>query len=79
MVCDVEVHMKQKTGIEFLHVKKMALVDTDPLSLKRYGDQTVDMSTVRQWVVLFSSGDSGSPLLVQVFFEHSMQALVHHW
>jgi len=32
------------------------------------GDQTVDMSTVRQRVVQFSSGDSGSgsPQLVQI-------------
>ena len=26
----------------------------------------MDMSTVRQWMVHFSSGDSGSPLLVQM-------------
>ena len=33
------------------------------------GDQTVDVSAVRQWVVFFSSGasDSGSPPLVQIF------------
>jgi len=35
------------------------------------GDQTVVVSTVRQWVVHFSSGNgdsnSGSPSLVQVF------------
>ena len=30
------------------------------------GDQTVDMSTVRLWVVSFSSGN-GSSLLVQIF------------
>jgi len=32
------------------------------------GDQTVDVSTVRWWVVHFSSGgsESGAPLLVQV-------------
>ena len=34
-----------------------------------YGDQTVDVSTVGQWVACFSSGDSnsGSSLLVQLF------------
>ena len=33
------------------------------------GDQTVDVSTVRWWVVYFNSGDknSGLPLLVQTF------------
>jgi len=30
------------------------------------GDQTVDVSTVRRWVVHFSSGDSGSSSLVQI-------------
>jgi len=55
-----------------------------------YGDQAVDVSTVRQRVVCFSSGDSdsGSPLLVQIYhvlegradcYEHSLQARVHHW
>ena len=34
-----------------------------------YGDQPVDVSRVRQWVVHFSTGDSysGSPPVVQVF------------
>mgnify|MGYP001858900571 CR=1 FL=1 len=34
-----------------------------------YGDQTMDVSTVKRWVVHFSCGDgnSGSPLLVQIF------------
>jgi len=31
------------------------------------GDQPVDVSTVQQWVVHFSSGDSGSLLLMQMF------------
>jgi len=31
------------------------------------GDQAVDVSTVWQWVVRFSSGDSGSHPLVQIF------------
>jgi len=32
-------------------------------------------------MVCFSSGDSdsASSLLVQIFYEHGMQALVHHW
>jgi len=38
------------------------------------GDQTVDVSTVRQRMVCFSSGNtaSGSPPLVQIFDELSM-------
>ena len=44
-----------------------------------YGDQTVDVCTVRWWVVCFRCGnsDSGSPSLVQIFM--NSQALVHHW
>jgi len=46
-----------------------------------YGDQRVDVSTVRQWVVLFGSSDSdsASPLLVLVLMSVAMQALVHCW
>jgi len=40
-----------------------------------YGDQTVDVSTVRWWVVCFSSGDSGSPALVQVFTNRACRFL----
>ena len=36
--------------------KKMAPIDLHSHLLKAYGDQTVDVSTVRQWVVHFSIG-----------------------
>jgi hypothetical protein len=42
---------------EFLHVEK-ALTDIHQCLLNVSGDQTVDVSTVRWWVVYFSSGDS---------------------
>jgi len=47
----------------------MAPTDIHYHFLKVYGDPTVDVSTVKQWVVHFSSGDSDSmsPLLVQIF------------
>ena len=65
MVSDMEVHMKQRCEIEFLHVENMAPIYIHQHLLNIYGDQTVDVSTVRQWVVHFSSGnsDSGSPPL----------------
>jgi len=49
--------------------KKMVSIDIQCCLLTIYGDQSVDVSTVRQWVGWFSSGDinSGSPLLVQIF------------
>ena len=58
MVSDVEMRMKQRCGIEFLHEEKMAPTDVDRQLLNVYGDQTADVGTVRQWVVCFSSGES---------------------
>ena len=56
----MELLMKQRCVIEFLHAEKMAPIDSDihQLLLNIYGDQTVDMSTARQCVVHFSSGGS---------------------
>jgi len=47
--------------------KKMAPVDIHWCLLNISGDQTVDVSTVRRWMMHFSSGDSGSLPLVQIF------------
>ena len=58
MVSDIEVHMKQRHGIEFLHAEKTAPTDIHQCLLNVYGDQTVDVSTLRQWVVHFSSCNS---------------------
>ena len=58
MASDVKVHMKQKCVTEFLHAEKMAPTDIHWHSLNVYGDQTLDMSTVRWWVVHFSGGNS---------------------
>ena len=58
MASDIEVHMKQRRVIEFLHVEKIALNDIHRCLLNVYGDQTVDVSIVRRWVAHFSSGDS---------------------
>ena len=55
---DMEVHMKQRCVTEFMNEEKMAPIDMHRYLLNVYGDQTVDVSTVRQWVMHFSSGDS---------------------
>ena len=49
--------------------KKVTAIDVHQCLLNVYGDHIVDVSTVRQWVVRFSTGDSdsGSPPLVQMF------------
>ena len=58
MVSDVEVWMKQRCVTEFLNAEKTAPIDTHQCLLNFYGDQTVDVSTVRHWVVCFNSGNS---------------------
>ena len=57
---------KHRCVVEFLHVEK---TDTHRCLLSVFVDQTMDMSTVRQWMVHFSSGDSNSwsPPLMQIF------------
>ena len=56
-VCMMEVCMNV-CGTEFLHALKMAASDIHWHLMDISGDQTVDLSTVRQWVVCFSSGNS---------------------
>ena len=58
MTSDMEVRMKQRCVIEFLHAEKIAPKDIHRRLVNVYGDQTVDVSTVRRWVARFSSGDS---------------------
>ena len=55
---DTEVQMKQRCVIEFPHVEKMAPTDIHGRLLNVFGDQTVDVSTARQWVVCFGNGNS---------------------
>ena len=58
MASDMEVRMKQRCVTEFLHAKKIAPNDFHRRLLNAYGNQTVDVSTVRRWVARSSSGDS---------------------
>ena len=60
MVSDMEACRKKRGAIEFLHVEKMAPIDIHQHLLNVSGDQIVDVSTVRQWVVRFSSDNSDS-------------------
>jgi hypothetical protein len=47
MASDMEVRMKQRRVTEFLHAEKFAPSDIHRRLLNVYGDQTVDVSTVR--------------------------------
>jgi len=79
MVSHMKVHMKQSGQIEFFQEeKKMVPIDIHWHLLNVYGDQTVHMSTVRRWVVYFSSVDSDSvvPLLVQIFMSMARRVLL---
>ena len=48
MAADMEVLIKQRCVIEFLHAEKIAPNDIHRRLLKVYGDQTVDVSTLRR-------------------------------
>ena len=77
MTSVMEVWVKKRCVTVFLHAEKMAVIDIHQCFLNIYGDQTVDVSTVRWWVVHFSSGDNdvGSPLLVQVLMSAACEVL----
>jgi len=68
MISDMEECMKKKCVTEFQHVEKTEPTDIHQCFLNIYGDQAVDVSTVRLWMVSFSSGDgdSRSPPMVQI-------------
>ena len=63
MASDMEVCMKQRCVIEFLHEEKKAPVDIYRPLLDVYEGQTVDVSSVRWWMVCFSSGNSNNGYL----------------
>jgi hypothetical protein len=52
LASDMEVRSKQKYVIEFLHAERNMHVDIHRRLLNVYGDQTVDVSTVRLWSTL---------------------------
>jgi len=58
MAFDIEACLKQKSRDESLHAGKMAPTDIHQHLLNIYGDQTVDITAVRQWAVHFSSDNS---------------------
>ena len=63
---DMEVHMKQRYVNEFFCVEKCPPLTFIDMMLAECSWMPVDVSTVRLWVLSFSSADSdsGSPLLV---------------
>jgi len=77
MASDMEVCMAQRCGTEFFLAEKMPLIDIHQYLPNASGDQTVDVSTVRQWVVCFSSdNNSGSPPLVPILMSNASSCLL---
>ena len=77
MASDMEVHVEQRCITESLQVEKIAPTDIYQHLLNICGDQTVNMSTAKQRVVCFTSGnsDSGSPLVVEIFTSMAFRLL----
>ncbi|PNF14748.1 hypothetical protein B7P43_G08352 [Cryptotermes secundus] len=83
MTSDIEVRTKQRCVIEFLTAEQIAPIDIHRRFLKVYGDDTVEVSTVRRWVVRFNSGESevhdkprpGRPCSAAT--PHNEQRLIH--
>jgi len=78
MASDMEVQMKQRRGNEFSVWKKMASIDIHGHLVNNNGDQIVDVSTVRQWVLQFScsGSDSESSPLVQMYMNATYRLLI---
>ena len=65
MATDMEVCMKQRGGIESLHVRRqypLIFLDTEHVWRPSSGCEHSE-----EWVLHFSTGNSGSPPLVQIF------------
>ena len=54
-----DVRSKQLTVIEFLTAKKVTPIEIHRRMQAVYGDQCVDVSTVRCWVRRFKDGELG--------------------
>ena len=54
-----EVRFKQRAVIEFLTVEKVPPIEIHRRMQAVYGDQCVDVSTVRRWVMRLKEGELG--------------------
>ena len=78
MAFNMEVWIEQLCVTEFFHPGKMARTDIHWCLLNVDRDQTVDVSTVRRWVVRFSNASSWWQWITSAganCYEHGMQAL----
>jgi len=54
-----DVRFKQRTVIEFLTTEKVPPIEVHRRMQAVYGDQRIDVSTVRHWVRRFKDGELG--------------------
>jgi len=54
-----DVRFKQRAVIEFLTVEKVPPIEIHRRMQAVYGDQRLDVSTVRRWVRRFKDGEVG--------------------
>jgi len=55
-----DVQFKQRAVIEFLTAEKVPPIEIHRRMQAMYGDQCVDVSTVRRWVRQFKDGELGA-------------------
>ena len=75
----MKVHMNQKDGIGFVHAEHTAPIDTHRCLLNIDGDQRVDDSAGRQWVVdMFIKNVIPSLHRLQILCMHCIALHVPH-
>ena len=74
-----DVRFKQRAVIEFLTAEKVPLVEIHRRMQAVYGDQCVDVSTVRRWVRRFKDGELGQVDLGDKTQSGRISKLVQRW
>lgn len=70
---------------EILHVEKITTIRIYRRLMNIYGDQSVDVSTVKRWIMrlsvttLICVKKVGRLRFCVFFYEHMIQAHVHRW
>ena len=70
---------KQRAVIEFLTEEKVPPIEIHRRMQAVYGDQCVDVSTVRSWVRRFKVGELGFQKQNTNFFKDGFQKLEQRW
>jgi len=74
-----DVRLKQRAVIKFLTAGKFLPTEIHRRMQAVYGDQCVDVSTVRRWVRRFKDGGNGFKNKTQFFLKDGFQKLLQRW